>query len=121
MVDAESPLRSGAHPSPCRDVTSIIATNHPDDVQIRLDLAKCHHNLGEVLIAKGDAKQATESFLRARETAEALTKESPRVPRYSGLLATTLASLGFAYQGVDPPKVEETYRAAIRLFRKTGR
>ena len=112
LVEAEPNLRRAV------DVTTVIATDHPDDVQIRLDLAKCHHNLGELLVAKGDMKQAVSSFSRARGIAEALAKVSPGVPRYSSLLAATLASLGLALEDVEPAKVEVTYRAALELFQK---
>ena len=39
------------------EVNDPIAIKYPDDVQIQFDLAKCHHNLGELLIQKGDVKQ----------------------------------------------------------------
>ena len=69
---------------PPRDrMTAPIAAKHPDDVQIRFDLAKCHYNFGGLLLDKGDAKQALTSLQKVQEINEALVKGSPNMPRYA--------------------------------------
>ena len=50
------------------EITAPIAAKHPDDVQIRFDLAKCHYNFGELLLDKGDAKQALTSLQKAQRS-----------------------------------------------------
>src|SRR5205823_5650910 len=87
-------------------------------VQIQLDLAKCHRNLGELLLEKGDAKPAIAALERARAITASLVQASPEKPRYRSLLAGTLASLGFALQTAGQPHVAESYRAALALFEK---
>ena len=49
-VEAEPILRRAI------EANGLIAANHPDDVQIRFDLAKCHHNQGELLLLRGEAE-----------------------------------------------------------------
>ena len=64
-------------------VNATITAKNPEDMQIRLDLAKCHNNLGELLRKQGDTDEALASFLAARSINEALVKAFPDQPRYS--------------------------------------
>ena len=91
------------------DVNTALTRADPDDVQIRLDLAKCHNNLGKLLIDHGDARQAATSFRQSQSISEALVKAYPNKPRYQDQLAHSLDNLALALQTVDPAKVEQTY------------
>ena len=100
------------------EVNAAITAKNPDDVQVRLDLAKCHNNLGEFLRRNGDAVRAIDSFRQARAMLDALAKAFPDKPRYRDILAKCLVNLGLALAIVDPPKVEETYNAALTIYEK---
>ena len=99
-------------------VNAAIATKNPDDVQIRLDLAKCQINLGRFLHLDGNDPQAITTFGQARTMLEDLIKVSPGKPRYVETLATCLVNLGLSLQAVDDPRVEGTYKSALTLYEK---
>ena len=73
--DAEPILRRAI------DVNTAITAKHPDDVQIRFDLAKGHHNLGELLREQGDANEAVDSFLQGaidqRGLGQGISRQAP--------------------------------------------
>ena len=100
------------------EVNGKIAVKHPDDVQIRLDLAKCHINLGEFLRVSGDINEAITSLRTARTISEPLAKQFPDKPRYHSVLAKGLFDLALALEVVDPTKVEGTYDAALAIFER---
>jgi eukaryotic-like serine/threonine-protein kinase len=54
------------------ELNRTIAAANPRDVQIRLDLSKCHNNLGELKREKGEVPQALKSFAEARSITEKL-------------------------------------------------
>jgi eukaryotic-like serine/threonine-protein kinase len=78
-----------------------ITAKNPEDVQIRLDLAKCHNNLGELVRKQGDTDQALASFVAARSINEALVKAFPLQPRYSDTLASNLTNLALLLEQFD--------------------
>ena len=49
---------------------------------------------------------------------ESLVKAFPDKPRYRDTLATCLVNLALALEGVDDPKVEQTYTAALTIYDK---
>ena len=109
------PNRSSAARS---SVNAAITAKYPDDVQIRLDLAKCHNNLGELLRNQGNANEAVASFVAARTINEALVKSFPNQPRYSDVLASNLVNLAMALQNVAPTEVEGVYGTALGIYEK---
>ena len=110
------PSRSSAAPI---EVNAAIAAKHPDDVQIRLDLAKCHHNLGELLLQQGERQAGHRLVPQGRErSTRRWSRQFPDKPRYRESLASNLANLALALETVEPPKVEETYRAALAIYEK---
>ena len=104
----------------CRalEVNSTIATKDPSDVQIQLDLSKCHNNLGDLVRQKGETQEALDLFRKARSIDETLVKISPDKPRYRESLAGTLVNLALVQEREEPAKVEETYRTAEAIYEK---
>ena len=100
------------------DLNTTIAAKSPDDVQIRLDLAKDHNNLGEVLRNRGADDQAIPSYLKARSINEALVKAFSDKPRYREALAGNLVNLGLAQQVIEPAKVQLTFETARAIYEK---
>ena len=100
------------------EVYGPIADKHPDDVQIRFDLAKGYINLGELLRTRGDTRKAVDSYLKGRAINESLVKASPDKPRYRENLAGNLVDLALALEVFDPSRVKETYRTALAIYEK---
>jgi eukaryotic-like serine/threonine-protein kinase len=100
------------------EVNRVIAARDPQDVQIQLDLAKCHTNLAEVLRKGGNFEQAVASYRSSCAIGEKLVKEHPNQPRYREQLAGNLGDLALALSAVEPTKGEESFRTAIEMYEK---
>ena len=100
------------------EVNGGIAARDPQDVQIQLDLAKCHTNLGELLRGGGELEQAIASYQSSCAIAEKLVKEHPDQPRYREQYAGTLGNLALALSGIEPAKGEESFQKAISMYEK---
>ena len=111
----EPQRRRRAGPPPAVEVNAAIAAKIPDDVQIRLDLAKDHVNLGELLRTGG--REPALASMRQRAIGEALVKEFPDKPRYRDQLAGTLLDLALALESVDPPRSRRP-TASLAIYEK---
>jgi serine/threonine protein kinase len=97
-------------------LNSAISAKAPDDVLVRFHLAMSHHDLGELLMKQGNAVAALASYLKAQAINTALVTEFPDRPRYRSDLASNLDSLALALDASGQPKVEETFRAAEKIY-----
>ena len=93
-----------------------IAAKSPDDVQIRLDLAKNHNNLGESCRRRGTSRRRSRRSSGRVRSIERLVADFPDRPRYRNILAHNLDNLALAMHAADSADAEATYRAALALF-----
>jgi serine/threonine protein kinase len=99
-------------------LNSALTAKHPEDVQIRFDLARAQQCLGDLQFDKGDPATALASIRHAQAISEALVKEFPEKPRYSDVLAMNIASLARALDATGQPDADRTFRAAVAIYEK---
>jgi serine/threonine-protein kinase len=100
------------------EVNAPLSVKHPEDVQIRFDLAKDYQCLGDLEREQGNLDAAAAMIRRSRSLSEALVKEFPDRPRYSEVLAINLADLGLVLHELGEPQAEETFQASAAIYDK---
>jgi eukaryotic-like serine/threonine-protein kinase len=100
------------------EVNSPVADRSPDDVQIHVDLALQHNNLGMLLRARGEGRQAIGSFQEARAISEKLMSDFPERPRFRERFAGVLTNLAEALVSVGDPEGKEVYERVIPLYER---
>jgi eukaryotic-like serine/threonine-protein kinase len=100
------------------EINAPLSTKHPEDLQIRFDLAKDYQCLGDLEREQGNSDAAAKSIGQSRSISEALVKAFPDRPRYSELLAMNLAGLGLVMHELGQPQAEETFQASAAIYEK---
>ncbi len=100
------------------DLNGPLTIKHPEDVQIRFDLAKDYQCLGDLQFEQGKFDLALESIRESRSRSEALVKEFPDKPRYSEALATNLADLGRVLHALNNPQSEVSFQESAAIYEK---
>jgi serine/threonine protein kinase len=101
------------------EVRKRLATDFPDVLDFRHDLAKGHGNLVNVLTASGHLPEAEDQLKEATAILEALVKEHPKVPAYHLDLARCHMIWGKLYGMTRRmPKAEQPLRAALACCKR---
>ena len=98
------------------DVNGPLTAKHPEDVQIRFDLAKDYQCLGDLQFEQGKLEVALASIRESRSISEALVKEFPDKPRYSEVLAMNLADMGLVLRALNKPQSEEAFQKSAAIY-----
>ena len=100
------------------DVNGPLTIKHPEDVQIRFDLAKDYQCLGDLQFEQGKLDRALASIGESRSRSKALVKEFPDKPRYSEVLAMNLADLGLLLHALNKPESEAMFQESAAIYEK---
>ena len=100
------------------NVNGPLTIKHPDDVQIRMDLARNYQSLGDLQFEQGKLELALASIGESRSRSETLVKEFPDKPRYSELLAMNLADLGRVQHALSNPQSEAMFQGSAAIYEK---
>jgi serine/threonine protein kinase len=100
------------------EVNAPLSVKHPEDVQIRFDLAKDYQCLGDLEREQGNLDAAAASIRQSRSISESLVKEFPDKPRYREVLAINLADLGLVLHELGQPQAEEMFQASAAIYDK---
>lgn len=100
------------------DVNGPLTAKHPEDVQIRIDLAKHYQCLGDLQFEQGKLEIALASIRESRSLSEALVKEFPDKPRYSEVLAMNLADSALVLRALNKPQSEATFQESAAIYEK---
>jgi eukaryotic-like serine/threonine-protein kinase len=100
------------------DVNGPLTIKHPEDIQIRFDLAKDYQCLGDLQFEQGKLDLALASIRESRLRTEALVKEFPDKPRYSEVLAMNLADLGRVLHALNNPQSESMFQKSTAIYEK---
>ena len=95
-----------------------LTTKHPEDVQIRFDLAKDYQRLGELQFERGKLGIALASISASRSLSEALVKEFPDKPRYIAVLAINLRDTALVLHALNKPQSETTFQESAAIYEK---
>ncbi len=100
------------------EVNAPLSVKHPEDVQIRFDLAKDYQCLGDLEREQGNLDAAATVIRQSQSISESLVKEFPDKPRYSEVLAINLADLGLVLHELRQPHSEEMFQTSVAIYEK---
>src|SRR5262249_46698603 len=97
-------------------IRSTLARTHPDNAQWQRDVALSYIQIADVLIERGDPKDALESYQHGAAVLERLVQANKAPMAWQGELWTWLGKIGDmkAAQG-DLPEAQRSYGARVEI------